>query len=56
MGPQIVKKLNDGGIFHYWQIAAMSDEDATKVDTDLKLGGRISRDGWVNQARSLLAA
>ncbi len=56
VGPQIVKKLNDGGIFHYWQIAAMSDEDTAKVDADLKLGGRIARDGWVNQARSLLAA
>ncbi len=56
VGPQIVKKLNDGGIFHYWQIAAMSDEDASRVDADLKLGGRIARDGWVNQARSLLAA
>ncbi len=56
VGPQIVKKLNDGGIFHYWQIAAMNDEDTAKVDGDLKLGGRIARDGWVNQARSLLAA
>ncbi len=56
VGPQIVKKLNDGGIFHYWQIAAMSDADAAKVDADLKLGGRIARDGWVHQARSLLAA
>jgi small subunit ribosomal protein S2 len=56
VGPQIIKKLNDGGIFHYWQIASMTDEDATKLDADLKLGGRIGRDGWINQARSLLAA
>ena len=56
VGPQIVKKLNDGGIFHYWQIASMTADDATKVDADLKLGGRIARDGWVNQARALLAA
>jgi small subunit ribosomal protein S2 len=56
VGPQIVKKLNDGGIFHYWQIAAMTPEDAAKVDQDLKLGGRIERDGWINQARALLAA
>jgi small subunit ribosomal protein S2 len=56
VGPQIVKKLNDGGIFHYWQVAAMTSEDAKKVDQDLKLGGRIERDGWINQARSLLAA
>ena len=56
VGPQVVKKLNEGGIFHYWQIAAMTPEDITKVDADLKLGGRIERDGWVNQARGLLAA
>ncbi len=56
VGPQIVKKLNDGGIFHYWQIASMTPEDAAKMDADLKLGGRIARDGWINQARALLAA
>lgn len=56
IGPQIVKKLNDGGIFHFWQIAAMTPDDVTKVDADLKLGGRIARDGWINQARALLAA
>ena len=56
VGPQIVKKLNEGGIFHYWQIAAMTPEDIIKVEADLKLGGRIERDGWINQARTLLAA
>ncbi len=56
VGPNVVKKLNDGGIFHFWQIAAMTPEDEAKVDADLKLGGRIGRDGWVNQARSLVAA
>lgn len=56
VGPQVIKKLNDGGIFHYWQIAAMTPDDVAKVDADLKLGGRIERDGWIDQARSLLAA
>ncbi len=56
IGPQIVKKLNEGGIFHYWQIAAMTPDDEAKVEADLKLGGRITRDGWINQARALLAA
>ena len=31
IGPQIVKKLNDAGIYHYWQIAAMTPEDAAKI-------------------------
>ena len=43
-GPQIVQKLNDAGIYHYWQIAAMTPEDVAKVDADLKLNGRIDRD------------
>ncbi|WP_342105197.1 30S ribosomal protein S2 [Methylobacterium sp. SI9] len=55
-GPQIVQKLNDAGIYHYWQIAAMTPEDVTKVDTDLKLNGRIDRDSWVSQARGFVEA
>jgi len=54
-GPQIIKKLNDAGVFHFWQIAAMTPEDVKKLDHDLKLGGRISRDGLVDQARALVA-
>jgi small subunit ribosomal protein S2 len=49
------KKLNEAGIFHYWQFAAMTDADVTKVDADLKLNGRIGRDGWVNTAKALVA-
>ena len=56
VGPQIVQKLNDAGVYHYWQIAAMSDEDIAKVDADLKLNGRIGRDGWVSQARGFVEA
>ncbi|RTL82175.1 MAG: 30S ribosomal protein S2 [Hyphomicrobiales bacterium] len=56
VGPQLVKKLNDAGIFHYWQIAAMTPADSEKMDAELKLNGRIARDGWVDQARALLSA
>ena len=55
VGPQIVKKLNEAGVFHYWQVAAMTPEDVAKLDGELKFNGRIERDGWVAQARSLLA-
>ena len=53
VGPQVVKKLNDAGLFHYWQFAAMTDADANKIDSDLKLSGSVG--GWVEQARSLIA-
>ena len=55
-GPQIVQKLNDAGIYHYWQIAAMTAEEVAKVDADLKLNGRIDRDSWVSQARGSVEA
>jgi small subunit ribosomal protein S2 len=54
-GPQIIKKLNDAGIFHFWQLAAMTANDVKKIDHDLRLGGRITRDHLVNQARTLVA-
>ena len=56
VGPQLVKKLNDGGIYHYWQIGAMTPDDAKKVDAELKLNGRIERDGWIAEARKLASA
>ena len=56
VGPQMVKKLNDAGVFHYWQVGAMTPDDAKKLDTDLKLNGRIERDGWIAAARQLASA
>jgi small subunit ribosomal protein S2 len=56
VGPQVVKKLNDAGVFHYWQIAALTSDEAKKLDQDLKLSGRIERDGWTDQAKTLMAA
>jgi small subunit ribosomal protein S2 len=56
VGPQIVKKLNEHGVFHYWQLAAMTPEDAAKLDADLRFNGRVARDKWNEQARALMAA
>ncbi len=56
VGPQLVKKLNDAGVFHYWQVGAMTPDDAKKLDADLKLNGRVERDGWIAAARQLASA
>jgi small subunit ribosomal protein S2 len=56
VGPQIVKKLNEYGVYHYWQLAAMTDEEAAKLDSDLRFNGKATRDKWVDQAKTLLAA
>jgi small subunit ribosomal protein S2 len=56
VGPQIVKKLNEHGVFHYWQLAAMTPEETAKLDADLRFNGRVARDKWSEQARALMAA
>jgi small subunit ribosomal protein S2 len=55
VGPELEKKLNDAGVFHYWQVAAMTDADAAGLDMELKLNGRIGRDGWIETAKTLVA-
>jgi len=56
VGPQLAQKLNEAGIFHYWQVAAMQSADVEQLDKDAKLNGRVERDGWIAQARAMLEA
>jgi small subunit ribosomal protein S2 len=56
VGPQLATKLNDAGVFHYWQLGAMQPADVAKLDADMKLNGRITRDDWIGQARTLIEA
>lgn len=54
IGPELEKKLNEAGVFHFWQVAALTDADVATIDAELKLAGRIAREGWVDQARARL--
>lgn len=56
VGPVIEQKLNDLGVYHYWQIAAFSKEDMQEVDDGLNFKGRIERDDWISQAKTLMNA
>ncbi len=56
VGPQLANRLNEAGVFHFWQLAAMGADDMAKVDGELKLNGRIARDNWVEQARNMMSA
>jgi small subunit ribosomal protein S2 len=49
----IEKKLNELGIFHYWQIAELAPAGAATVGDAVGLPGRV--DGWIAQARSMVA-
>jgi small subunit ribosomal protein S2 len=49
----IEKKLNDLGIFHYWQLAELDHETAHKIGEEVGLPSRA--DAWVTQAKALTA-
>ena len=53
VGPVLEKKLNALGITRFDQVAGFSDEEITKVDDALNFKGRILRDDWIGQAKTL---
>ncbi len=56
VGPKLEGVLNDMGVYHFDQVAAWSDEHVAWADQNLVgFKGRVSRDGWVDQAKALAA-
>jgi small subunit ribosomal protein S2 len=51
---KIEMRMNDLGIYHFWQIAALTADEATSIDAGFKLGGRM--DGFIAKAKTLQAA
>ncbi|MBL4646531.1 MAG: polyhydroxyalkanoate depolymerase [Rhizobiales bacterium] len=56
LGPKFETILNQLGIFHYFQIARLSDKQIAELDDKLPFKGRIVRDNWVQQAEALMSA
>lgn len=56
VGPKLEKICNSLGFWHFDQVAAWSDDEAAWVDANLQgFKGRVSRDRWVEQAKTLAA-
>ena len=55
VGPKLEGVLNDMGVYHFDQIAAWTAAEVAWVDERLKFKGRIDRDGWIEQAKTLAA-
>lgn len=56
VGPKLEQVLNGFGIWSYGQVAALGDAEIAWLDDQLGFAGRIQRDGWVDQAKSLASA
>lgn len=56
VGPKLQALLASLGVTRFTQIAAWSDEDIDRIDSQLgRFQGRIRRDNWPEQARLLAA-
>ncbi|MEM0928766.1 MAG: wax ester/triacylglycerol synthase family O-acyltransferase [Pseudomonadota bacterium] len=55
VGKTLAKKLHDAGLRSFADIAGLSMEQATRLDAELKLRGRIMRDQWIAQAAALVS-
>ncbi|MGZ8329656.1 MAG: 30S ribosomal protein S2, partial [Rhodoplanes sp.] len=53
VSPTVEQKLNDLGIFHYWQVAAFGPAAADQVGESVGLPGRV--EGWIAKAKELSA-
>jgi NADH-quinone oxidoreductase subunit E len=55
VGPKLERTLNGLGIYHFWQIAEFTRENVAWVDQHLRFRGRIDREQWIDQAKTLAA-
>lgn len=56
VGPKLEGVLHSVGFYHFKQIASWTEAEVAWVDANLKgFKGRVSRDGWVEQAKTLAA-
>lgn len=54
VGPAFEKKLNDAGIFHFWQVAALNEAQISELEEELSFQGRMERDEWKSQAEEFM--
>ena len=56
ISPKLEQRLNDAGVFHFWQIADLDADNTKALDLLLKLKGQIEGEGWIAQAKKFVDA
>jgi small subunit ribosomal protein S2 len=54
--PKLEQRLNDAGVFHFWQIADLDADHLAALDRLLRLRGQTQKDDWSAQAKKLVEA
>lgn len=53
VGAVLERRMNEAGIFHFWQIAGLRQAQMDALEAVLRFPGRMARDDWKAQARAL---
>ncbi|MGE0699248.1 MAG: 30S ribosomal protein S2 [Hyphomicrobiaceae bacterium] len=56
VSPKLEQRLNDIGVYHFWQLADLDPAGIASLDKALDTKGRIQRDDWQAQAKKLVDA
>lgn len=56
ISPKLEQKLNDAGVYHFWQLADLDADHAAALDRKLRLKGQVATEDWVGQAKKLVDA
>ncbi len=51
---KLEQRLNDLGVFHFWQIADLDPEMGQALDRALRLKGRVTQEDWTGAAKKLI--
>jgi len=52
---KLEQRLNDAGVFHFWQLADLDADMSGLLDKQLRLRGQIAKEDWIGQAKKLVA-
>jgi small subunit ribosomal protein S2 len=53
VGKGWARKLNEAGIYHFWQIAELSPENLEELDEAFNAKGKIAKSSWIDEAKKL---
>ncbi len=53
VGPAMAEKFSQAGIFHFWQIAALTADQISELEGEIGASGKFEKSDWQDQARQL---
>lgn len=56
ISPKLEQRLNDLGVYHFWQLADLDAGSVAALDMALDTKGRMTRDDWIGQAKKFVDA